>query len=144
MEIIGAIYYLSGLFVLIRLIYSFRDTSRLSDIREWRFRFRYLTGRKPSHKEYRDKKDVELIGAHYALEAFELIWVACGLLSGNSAIFTAIILVYATGKILPHAPFGMLYKISSISFSIARFSLYLLMISNHFFLRGDLLKIFGL
>lgn len=137
MEFIGALYYLSGIFVLIRLIYSFRDFSRISDLKEWAFRFKSLTGKKPTSKDYKSKKELDMMSAHVALDIFEWLWAACGLLSGNSAIFFAIILCGIAYKyISSHVSFGWLYKSLTLLFIAARFLLYLTMISNHFFHNG--------
>lgn len=137
MEFIGSLYYISGIFALIRLIYSFRDFSRISDLKEWAFRFSSLTGRKPSSKDYGSKAELDMMNAHVALDIFEWIWVACGLLSGNSAIFAAIIMLGIAYKyVSAHISFGWLYKSFTLLFISARFLLYLAMISNHFFHNG--------
>lgn len=137
MEFIGALYYLSGIFVLIRLIYSFRDFSKISDIKEWSFRFGTLTGKKPAVKDYISKKDLDMMSAHLALDIFEWLWVACGLLSGNSAIFATIIICGICYRYaISHISFGLIYKFLTIAFISARFLLYLTMISNHFLHNG--------
>lgn len=137
MEFLGSIYYISGIFVLIRLIYSFRDFSRISDIKEWAFRFKSLTGKKPSPKDYKSKEALDMMSAHVALDIFEWIWVACGLLSGNSTIFFSIMIFGISYKyISAHISFGWLYKSFTLVFIFFRFLLYLAMISNHFFHNG--------
>jgi hypothetical protein len=140
MGFIGDIYYIVGIFALIRLIYSFRDFSKISDLKDWSFRFKTFIGRKPVAKDYYDKKDIELLGAHTALDIFEWIWVACGLFSGNSEAFVAIIAIGLAYKyVAAVVSFGFIYKSLSIIFSILRFLLYLSMISNHFFHTGTLI-----
>lgn len=135
--IIGAIYYLSGAFVLIRLIYSFKDFSRIADLKEWAFRFKALNGRKPAAKDYSDKKEIEMMGAHVALDIFEMIWVLCGLLSGNAIVFAYVLAATISYKYISfHIPFGWIYKSMTILFISARFFIYLTMISNHFFHNG--------
>ena len=137
MEFIGSIYYISGIFALIRLIYSFRDFSRISDIKEWAFRFRSITGKKPSSKDYISKSELDMMNAHVALDIFEWLWVACGLLSGNSAIFATIMIFGIAYKyVSSHISFGFLYKSFTLLFISARFLIYLYMISNHFFHNG--------
>lgn len=138
MEFIGALYYISGIFVLIRLLHSFKDFSKISDTKEWSFRFKTLTGKKPDAKDYPDKKDLDTMNAHLALDVFEWIWVACGLLSGNSAIFATIIMCgIAHRYISSHISFGWIHKTSSLLFISFRFFLYLTMISNHFLHNGE-------
>lgn len=137
MGFIGAIYYLSGILVLIRLIYSFRDFSKISDLKEWSFRFKAMTGKKPDSKDYIDKKSIEMISAHVALDFFEWIWVACGLFSGNHSAFAFIIISgIAYRYVVGHISFGNLYKMLTFLFIVFRFLLYLTMISNHFFQNG--------
>ena len=135
--IIGAIYYLSGAFVLIRLIYSFKDFSRIADLKEWAFRFKALNGRKPVAKDYSDKKEMDMMSAHIALDIVEFIWVTCGLLSGNANIFVHVLVAAISYRyVSSHISFGWIYKSITLLFISARFFIYLTMISNHFFHNG--------
>ena len=140
MGFIGDIYYIAGIFALIRLVYSLRDFSKISELKDWSFRFKTFIGRKPGSKDYSDKKDLDLLGAHAALDIFEWMWVACGLFSGNAGIFMLILMAgiiyrYITASV----SFGFIYKSLTLLFAIARFLLYLSMISNHFFQTGTLM-----
>ncbi len=142
MAIIGGIYYLSGIFVLIRLIYSIKDLSKISKLNEWSFLFSSMIGRRPAAKDFSEKKDLETLSAHKALSVFEWLWAACGLLSGNAKIFLIILAMAIVKKVIDdHIPFGPIYKISSFGFIFLRFFLYSLMIYGHFTSAPGLLRI---
>lgn len=134
MELIGSLYYAAGIFSLIRLIYSLKSFSRLSRLKDWSFRYRALIGRNPTLKDYQEKEDAELVTDSIALDVFEWLWVACGLFSGNSSVFAALIIAGISIRYLSTSlSYNWLYRFISLSFILARFFIYLSMISNHFF-----------
>lgn len=145
MALIGALYYISGIFAIIRLVYSIKDFSKICYLKEWSFRFHALTGKRPGIKEHHDKKDADLLAAHQALDIFEWMWVAAGLFSGNYGIFLSLIILgISTRYVTSHISYGIFYKLIVFSFILFRFLLYLALISNHFFGHGMIFKTFGL
>lgn len=137
--IIGSLYYISGVFAIIKLLHSLKDFQKVSNIKEWCFRFRLVIGRSPKSEEYPDKKDVETDAAHKALDAFDFLWMAAGLLSGNHSIFAILMAAWIANAILAkYLSFGTLWKFFSFMIILAKISLYSWMICNHFFIHGDI------
>ena len=133
-DIIGHLYYASGIFVIIKMIYSMVDGNKLAETQGWKIRFHSLVGRKPSDSEFRSKEELDTLGAHYILNAFEIIWCMIGLaLSGQQqsfAIFiSASIASYAICRILAY---NGLAKTIRLFINICKTILYLQIIANHF------------
>lgn len=142
MEIIGHIYYLSGFFVLLRLLYSMRYFRRLGEIEDWLFLQKAVIGKAPGVKEFRSKEEMDLRFSDISLTIFEMIWACCGLLSGSSHAFAILLMAWmASSAITNRIFFSNIGKAISISIVFARFLLYLLLIANHFFIKGDVISI---
>jgi hypothetical protein len=140
--IIGALYYIFGLLMMIKLIHTINDLEKISNTKEWIFKFNHFFGKKPIDKDFPDKKELSTYNAHVVLNSFEWLWVLCGLFSGNYIIFLAILILGSLKKIVDmNISFGKIFKTLTIIFVIIRGSLYFLMIYNHFFLHINLLKL---
>lgn len=133
-DIAGHIYYASGIFVIIKMIYSTVDGNKLAETQGWKLRFSSMLGRKPNDSEFRSKEELDTLGAHYVLNAFEIIWCLIGLaLSGQQQSFAIFILAsiasYAICRILAY---NGLAKTIRLFINICKTILYLKIISNHF------------
>ncbi len=138
MEIIGHIYYLCGIFVLLRLFYSMYYFRRLGEIEDWIFLQKSVLGKTPSAKEYRNKEEMDLRFSDLSLSVFEMIWACCGLLSGSAHAFAIVLLVWmASSAVTNRIFFSRIGKMISLLMIVMRFSLYLLLMVNHFFIKGD-------
>ena len=138
MEIIGHIYYISGMFVLLRLFYSMRYFRRLGEIEDWIFLQKSVLGKAPGAKEFRSKEEMDLRFSDLSLSVFEMIWACCGLLSGSSHAFALILVIWmASAAVTNRIFFSRIGKIISLLTIILRFSLYLLLMFNHFFLKEN-------
>jgi hypothetical protein len=134
-EILGHIYYASGIFTLMKMGYSASDRKELLDIEDWRFRFSQSIGRKPKDKEFRTKEEFNTLSAHSALNAFEFIWCSAGLmLSGSQDIFAAAFLAILASsiacRILAYGSMARFLRTVSI---FARLVIYTYAIITHFY-----------
>ena len=134
-DIIGHIFYASGIFVLIKMAYSISERKLVLDIEDWRFRFSQSIGRKPKEKDFRSKKEFDTLSAHSALNAIEFLWCSIGLcLSGSQDIFAfAFAAILASSVACRILAYGSLARFLRGMTIFARAIIYAYSILNHFF-----------
>ncbi len=136
------IFYLIGVLFVIRTISSIKSFQSLHSIKEWRAIYLEKIGRVPKDSEYRDKKELDLYQTNLALNMVEIIWLLIGLFTTNIYIFLSIIFMFIfISRIQKSFAFTVFEKSLSMIFIISRFSLYLLLIVNHFTYQYDLWSI---
>ena len=119
--------------MLIRLIYSIINFKKIHSLREWLIKFKEISGKVPTKKDFRSKEEISLYESNSIMILFEFIWILCGLLSGNKLIFLGLIVYFALLKITTkRIGFTMLDRVVMFVNIILRFSVYSWMIINHF------------
>lgn len=135
---IGNIYYLIGVLVLFSLVSIILKFGKIYSINEWKEKYEKITGNKPTRKEYRTKKEYSLQESTGILGLFELLWMIGGFFTGNWYLFGIILAIsYIFNLILKPFKFSIIHKVTSFTFLLSRFCLYLYMIVNHFYLHQD-------
>jgi len=143
MILIGHIYYFFGIIVLIKQLFQIFAFKSINQIKDWQFRYKSLIGRDPKKEDFRSVSEFDLFETNMALVIFELLWILCGLFSTNWPIFASLFIVSIIfGIVLKPFIFTLFGKFFSVIFTIAKFSLYLLLIVNNFHYHLDLLEIF--
>lgn len=135
---IGNIYYLIGILVLLSLLSIILKFRTIYSINEWREKYEKITGKKPSKKEYRNKKEYSLYESSGILGLFEILWVIGGFFTKSWYLFgISLGLSYLLNTILKPFKFSILHKLTSFTFLLSRLCLYLYLIVNHFYLHRD-------
>jgi len=130
---IGNIYYTIGLIILIRLIYCIINFNKIYSLREWIIKFKEISGKIPTKKDFRNKKEVLLYESNSIMILFEFTWLVFGLFSGNQILFIGLILYFIFLRLLSKkARFTILDKIFFFLNILLRFGVYSWMIVNHF------------
>lgn len=143
MEFIGDIYYLIGIIVAIKHLFQIFAFGSIYRVNEWHFRYREVVGRDPKKNEFRSKEEFDLVETNKVLIVFEFLWVICGLFSAGWPMFAAILICsIALSYLLKSFSFTIFGKAFSFFFILAKLSLYLLLIVNHFHYHLDLWDIF--
>ncbi len=137
----GNIFYGFGILILLSCFMGIINFKRFSFVKEWFIKYKEVTGKVPKASDFRSKKDLTLHTNRNILTSIELIWVILGLASSNWTIF---LLILTSGVMLnvifSKIKFSLVGKIISFKFLIVRTLLYLLMITNHFYLHIDLVE----
>lgn len=137
---LGHIYYSLGLisvFIICSMILKFRKNYSLS---EWKEKYEKIIGRKPLKKDFRDKKEYYENIRLGILNFYEVGWVLIGLLSNSWFIFAGILIFSITiSYFIKPFRYTILHKIFVFMFLLFRLSLYVFVITNHFFLHINLL-----
>ena len=130
---IGNIYYIIGIIMLIRLTYMIANFKKIHSLREWLIKFKEISGKIPTKKDFRDKEEVSLYETNTVMMLFELLWLLCGLFSGNQIIFLGLIVYFILLKLITKKiGFTLLDKILMFLNILIRFGIYFWMIINHF------------
>jgi hypothetical protein len=130
---IGNIYYIIGIIMLIRLIYSIINFKKIHSLREWMIKFKEISGKVPTKNDFRSKEEISLYESNSIMILFEFIWIICGLFSGNKLIFMGLLLYFIFLRLISKkARFTVLDKIFFFLNMLLRFSVYSWMIVNHF------------
>ena len=130
---IGNIYYIIGIIMLIRLTYMIVNFKKIHSLREWLIKFKEISGKIPTKKDFRDKEEVSLYETNTVMMLFELLWLLCGLFSGNQIIFLGLIFYFILLKLITKKiGFTLLDKILMFLNILIRFGIYFWMIINHF------------
>lgn len=130
---IGNIYYIIGTIILIRLIYCFKNFSKIYSLREWAIKFKEISGKIPTKKDFRNKEEVSLYESNAIMIFFEFTWLVFGLFSGNQILFIGLILYFIFLRLISKkARFTVLDKIFFFLNMLLRFGIYSWMIVNHF------------
>jgi hypothetical protein len=130
---IGNIYYIIGIIMLIRLTYMIVNFKKIHSLREWLIKFKEISGKIPTKKDFRDKEEVSLYETNTVMMLFELLWLLCGLFSGNQIIFLGLIVYFILLKLITKKiGFTLLDKILMFLNILIRFGIYFWMIINHF------------
>lgn len=130
---IGNIYYILGIIMLIRLTYSIVNFKKIHSLREWLIKFKEISGKIPTKNDFRSKEEISLYESNSIMILFELIWLICGLFSGNQIIFIGLLIYFLLLKLITKKiGFTILDKIVMFINIILRFSVYSWMIFNHF------------
>jgi len=139
---LGHIYYAFGLIVLLISISMIMKFKKLNLIKEWRVKFKIVTGKDPQDKDFRDEEEKSLYNGMSMLSLIESIWVIIGLLTGSWFIFLSL-LVYSTIINLINKPlkFTIVGKAISLKLLCIKALVYLFLILNHFHLHYDVLKL---
>jgi len=114
---------------------------RIVFVKEWFIKFKEVSGKAPTAKDFRSKKDLTLHTNQNLLGGIELLWILLGLITHNWPIFlfifiTSIMLKVIFGKI----KYTLVGKIVSMKFLIFRILVYSLLIINQFYLHMDLIS----
>lgn len=130
---IGNIYYILGIIVLIRLTYNIVNFKKMHSLREWLIKFKEISGKIPTKNDFRSKEEISLYESNSIMILFELIWLICGLFSGNQIIFIGLLIYFVLLKLITKKiGFTILDKIVMFINIILRFGVYSLIIFNHF------------
>jgi hypothetical protein len=130
---IGNIYYIIGVIILIRLIYCIKNFSKIYSLREWMIKFKEISGKIPTKKDFRNKEEVSLYESNAIMIFFEFTWLVFGLFSGNQILFAGLILYFIFLRLISKkARFTVLDKIFFFLNILLRFGIYSWMIVNHF------------
>jgi type III secretory pathway component EscU len=132
------IYYFIGGLVVMSLLSIILKFGKLYSIKEWKEKYEKITGKKPTRKEFRTKKEFSLHESAGILGLFELLWIIGGFFTGNWYLFgITLALSYLLTTILKPIRFTLLHKLFSLTFLLSRLCLYLYLIANHFYLHQD-------
>ena len=133
------IFYSFGFLILIRTISSIYSFRKLHSIKEWRLTYNEVIGTPPKESDFRSKEEVLIFQTNIALNIVEISWLLVGLFTTNIYIYIFIIFLFMFIEILTKSfRFTLFEKFLSISFIFFRFSVYLLMIANHFVYKYDI------
>ncbi len=132
---IGDIYYSIGILVLFSVLSTILKFGKIYSIKEWIEKYEKVIGRKPTKKDYRTKKEYSISESNKILSVFEMIWILFGLFSNSWYIFLSFLILSSLLNILiKPIKWTIAYKIIVFTFILSKMSLYLYLISNHFFL----------
>lgn len=135
----GNIFYGFGILILLSCFMAIINFKKFYFVKEWFVKYKEITGKNPKADDFRSKKDLILHTNRNILISIELIWVMIGLSSSNWIIFLLIIsLGVMLNVIFNKIKFTLIGKIISFKFLMMRTLLYILMITNHFYLHLDL------
>jgi hypothetical protein len=127
------IFYSFGFLFLIRTISSIYSFRKLHSIKEWRSTYNEVIGRAPKESEFRNREEIAILQTNIALNTLEILWLLIGLFTTNIFIFIFIIFLFMFVEIMTRSfKFTLFEKFLSVSFIFFRFSVYLLLIANHF------------
>ena len=129
------IFYIVGIFFILKSyisLYNFNRTYRLS---EWFSNFSKKMGRKPSKDDFRSEQEVILFLFNILSSFFEAIWLLLGLFTKNDEVFLFIIILPIVIKYLMKSiKYTLLHKIITFSLILLNISVYLYLIINNLFL----------
>lgn len=132
------IYYLVGILVFLSVFSNTLRFNKVYSVKEWKEKYEKIIGKKPERKNYRTKKEYSLLESYNILSLFEFLWVFLGLFTGSWYIFATLLLMsYLFNLIFNPIKWSIFYKILIFIFIIAKVSLYLYLIVNHFYLHID-------
>ena len=133
------IFYSFGFLFLIRTISSIYSFRKLHSIKEWRSTYNEVIGTPPKESDFRNKEEVLIFQTNIALNIIEIVWLLIGLFTANIYIYIFVIFLFMFVEILSKSfRFTLFEKFLSISFIFFRFSVYLLLIANHFVYKYDI------
>ena len=133
MIILSDIFWFFGFAFFINLFGLIFNFKKVNYAFEWFFKFKEVTGRKPTRHEFRNDRDYNLFTNRSFIGLFEFIWILFGILTSQWLFFSIILIVSLLIKFgLEKWRFSKIDYFVRYLFVIFRCFAYLIMIINHF------------
>lgn len=135
------LFYFIGFFLFLGGIGRLFNNNKLVEITDWLRKFKKVTKKTPTPKEFRSESEWVLTVAFGTLSLFDSIWILIGFLSSNWLIFLSLSLLTVIQVNLNRILNITLSKIINFILVFVKVSTFGLLVLNHFHLHIDLISL---
>ncbi len=142
MFILSYIFYGFGFFIFLNTLVNLFRFEKFYFVNEWLFKFKKVTGKKPSVSDFRSKEDLKIYKNRSFFIVLEFIWICLGVFTNNWFIFLSIIISgFLMNFIMRKIKFSKIDKTLSFLYLSLKCLIYLFLFINKFHLNIDVMKL---